>query len=124
MDIGRIQREFADAQQRFSALELRPTTDGNVYAKVALQTGSGTYVLSVRFSDKYPNEMPKVFVDAPTITTSPHRYQTGNICYLHPSMWNPGIHHLTFVIGRAAKWLTKYEIWRVKGEWPGAEIKH
>jgi ubiquitin-protein ligase len=124
MDIGRIQREFAEAQQRFSVLELRPTTDGNVFARAALQTLAGTYVLSVRFPDKYPNEMPKVFVDAPTITASPHRYQTGNICYLHPSMWNPGIHNLTFVIARAAKWLNKYEVWRSKGEWPGAEIKH
>jgi hypothetical protein len=31
---------------------------------------------------------------------------------------------LTFVIGRAAKWLNKYDIWRVRGTWPGAEIKH
>jgi|SRR5688572_18642915 len=124
MDIGRIQREFAEAQRTFSILELRPTTDGNVFARAALQTGASTYVLSVRFPDKYPNEMPKVFVDTPTITTSPHRYQTGNICYLHPSMWNPGVHNLMFVIARAAKWLSKYEVWRVKGEWPGAEIKH
>ena len=29
---------------------------------------------------------------------APHRYQGGHICYLHPSMWNPGAHHLTFVI--------------------------
>jgi hypothetical protein len=43
---------------------------------------------------------------------------------MHPTMWNPGIHHLTFVIGRAAKWLNKYDIWRVRGAWPGAEIKH
>jgi hypothetical protein len=43
---------------------------------------------------------------------------------MHPTMWNPGIHTLTFVIGRAAKWLAKYEVWRVNGEWPGAEIRH
>jgi len=39
-------------------------------------------------------------------------------------MWNPGVHHLSFVIARAAKWLSKYEVWRYKGSWPGAEIKH
>ena len=124
MDITRIQREFSEAQNTFAIVELHPTTDGNVYARAALQTGSGTYVVSIRFPDSYPNEMPRVFVDAPTITTAPHRYQGGHICYLHPSMWNPGAHNLTFVIGRAAKWLTKYEIWRNQGKWPGAEIKH
>jgi hypothetical protein len=66
--------------------------------------------------------MPRVFIDAPTITHAPHRYQGGHICYLHPSMWNPGAHHLTFVIARAAKWLNKYEVWRNNGgtKWPGA----
>jgi ubiquitin-protein ligase len=125
MDISRIQREFAEAQKTFSILELRPTTEGTVYVRAALQTGaSKTYVLSIRFPEAYPNEMPRVYIDAPVINTSPHRYNGGNICYLHPSMWNPGIHNLTFVIGRAAKWLNKYEVWRARGEWPGAEIRH
>jgi ubiquitin-protein ligase len=124
MDSARIQREFSEAQKTFSVLELRPTAEGTVYARTALQTGAGTYVLSIRFPNAYPNEMPRVYIDAPVITSSPHRYQGGHICYLHPSMWNPGIHHLTFVIGRAAKWLSKYEVWRVRGAWPGAEIRH
>jgi ubiquitin-protein ligase len=125
MDTNRIQREFAEAQRTFALVELRPTNDGRVYARTALQTVNGKhYVLSIRFPDSYPNEMPRIFVDAPTITNAPHRYNAGNICYLHPSMWNPGAHHLTFVIGRAAKWLNKYEIWRTQGYWPGAEIKH
>ena len=126
MDINRIQREFSEAQQRFALVELRPTTDGNVYARTALQTVNGkNYVLSIKFLDSYPNEMPRVFVDAPAITVAPHRYQGGHICYLHPTMWNPGAHHLTFVIARAAKWLNKYEVWRNNGgTWPGAEIKH
>lgn len=125
MNIGRIQNEFAEAQRTFAYVELHPTQEGNVYTRVALQTAAGTYILSIKFPDSYPNEMPRVFVDAPAITKAPHRYQTGNICYMHPSMWNPGIHNLTFVIARAAKWLNKYEIWRNNGgEWPGAEIKH
>lgn len=124
MDINRIQREFSEAQRTFAYLEMHPTTDGKVYARTALQTISGMYVLSIRFPETYPNEMPRVFVDAPTITNAPHRYNAGNICYLHPSMWNPGAHNLTFVIGRAAKWLSKYEVWRSRGKWPGAEIKH
>ena len=124
MDINRIQREFSEAQKTFAYVELHPTADGKVYARTALQTAGGTYVLSIRFPESYPNEMPRVFVDTPPITNAPHRYQGGHICYLHPSMWNPGTHHLTFVIGRAAKWLNKYEIWRYRGTWPGAEIRH
>ena len=124
MDVKRIQREFSDAQNYFAYLELHPTTAGKVYARTALQTSEGLYVLSIRFPDSYPNEMPRIFIDAPAITTSPHRYEAGNICYLHPSMWNPGLHDLTFVIKRAAKWLSKYEVWRQRGRWPGASIKH
>jgi ubiquitin-protein ligase len=124
MDLSRINREFAEAQRTFAYVELHPTTDGKVYAKTALQTVSGMYVLSIRFPDTYPNEMPRVFIDAPAVTNAPHRYNSGSICYLHPSMWNPGMHNLTFVIGRAAKWLSKYEVWRSRGKWPGAEIKH
>jgi len=127
MDMARIQREFADAQRTFALVELRPTTDGKVYARTALQTTAGhNYVLSIKFPDTYPYEMPRVFIDAPAITYAPHRYQAGNICYLHPTMWNPGVHNLTFVIGRAAKWLNKLEVWRNNGgtSWPGAEIRH
>jgi ubiquitin-protein ligase len=124
MDIARIQREFVEAQKHFIYLELHPTADGRVFAKTALQAANAMYVLSIKFPDSYPNEMPRVFVDAPAITVAPHRYNAGNICYMHPTMWNPGIHNLAFVIGRAAKWLTKYDIWREHGTWPGVQIRH
>jgi ubiquitin-protein ligase len=124
MDLTRIRLEFSEAQRTFAYVELHPTSDGKVYSKTALQTGNQMYVLSIRFPDSYPNEMPRVYVDAPSLVTSPHKYQSGNICYLHPSMWNPGIHNLSFVIARSAKWLNKYEIWRRNGKWPGAEIRH
>ncbi len=125
MDFNRIQREYSEAQRLFQYLELHPTTDGRVYAKTALQTARQTYVLSVRFPDNYPNEMPKVSVDAPAILYAPHRYQNGTICFLHPSMWNPGVHNLSFVIARSAKWLNKFEVWKQNGgRWPGAEIRH
>jgi ubiquitin-protein ligase len=124
MNLQRIQQEFSAAEGTFAFVELHPTTDGKVFAKTALQTTASMYILSIKFPDNYPNEMPRVYVDTPVITNAPHRYTQGNICYLHPSMWNPGTHNLTFVIARAAKWLTKYEVWRTRGTWPGAEIKH
>lgn len=130
MDINRIQREFARAQASFQYLELHPTNDGRVFARAALQTvplqdtAKQYYVLSIKFPDHYPIEMPRVYVDAPPLAYAPHRYRDGNICYLHPSMWNPGFHDLSFVLARAAKWLNKYEVWRRKGYWPGKGIAH
>ncbi|HHT9138638.1 MAG TPA: ubiquitin-conjugating enzyme E2 variant [Candidatus Wunengus sp. YC60] len=125
MNISRIQTEFSNAQQHFTNVELYPTTDGKVYVKVVLQpTPLQFYVVTINFPDNYPNLMPSVYITKPVIELSPHRYNTGNICYLHPTMWNPGIHNLSFVIQRAAKWLSKYEIWKRSRVWPGAEIKH
>jgi ubiquitin-protein ligase len=125
VDISRIQREFVQAQSIFAHVELQPTVDGKVFVRTALQTvNQATYVLSIRFPENYPYEMPRVTVDAPAIAFAPHRYQGGILCYLHPSMWNPGVHHLSFVIARSAKWLNKFEIWKSTGKWPGAEMKH
>ncbi len=125
MDTYRIQNEFNEARKYFENIELYPTTDGKVYVKAALQpTVQQMYIITINFSDNYPNVMPSVFVTRPTIDLSPHRYNTGNICYLHPAMWNPGVHNVLFVIQRAAKWLSKYEVWKRNRNWPGAETKH
>ncbi len=126
MELNRIQSEFAEAQKSFANLEFYPTTDGKAYVKVLFKAGTeAKYVLSIKFPEAYPNEMPKVFIDAPFLdVNAPHRYQNGNICFLHPSMWNPGVHNLKFVIARTAKWLNKYEIWKHEGYWPGAQMIH
>lgn len=124
MNVSRIQAECAEALKSFEYVELHPTPDGKVYAKAALQTPSQMYIVSIRFPETYPNEMPRVTVDAPTIPRAPHLYNNGLICYLHPTMWNPGAHNLAFVIWRTAKWLNKYEVWTRTGRWPGAQIAH
>jgi hypothetical protein len=126
MDKTRIYREFTEAERTFALLELRSTTDGAPFVRIALQTtNKKQYVSSIRFPDSYPNAMPRVYIDAPVISYAPHRYTDGNICYMHHAMWNPGLHNLTFVIGRAAKWLNKYEVWLNNGGvWPGAELQH
>jgi hypothetical protein len=126
MDIDRIRWEFADARRTFALVELHSTIDSKLYARTALQTVNfRQYVLSIWFPNSYPNELARVFIDAPAIRYAPHRWQDGALCYLHPAMWNPGAHNLTFVIARAAKWLNKYEVWSSNGGiWPGAEIRH
>ena len=120
----RIRRDIANAQQQFDYVEGHPTKEGGVIVLVALQTTQHVYTLGIIFPDDYPNSMPKVFVRKPILESSPHRYSNNQICYLHPHMWNPGRHGLTFVIARAAKWLNKYEIYLARGQWPGAEVLH
>ena len=124
MNLSSIQREIANAKDQFDFVEGHPTSQGGVMVLVALQTAQRYYTLEVTFPDEYPNVMPKVSVRTPTLQSSPHRYRYNEICYMHPRMWNPGRHHLTFVIQRTAKWLNKYEVYQVKGRWPGAGIDH
>jgi ubiquitin-protein ligase len=125
LNISRIQLDFLMAKKHFALIELHSTEDQRVFLKAALQTtAQQNYVISINFTDNYPNEMPQVFVKAPLITDSPHRYKAGNICYLHQAVWNPGKHDITFVLARAAKWLNKYEVWKVTRIWPGAERHH
>ena len=124
MNLTRVRQDIASAQQHFDYVESHATSDGKLMALVALQTSRQLYTLSVQFPENYPNGMPAIHVRKPVLASSPHRYTDDKICYLHSSMWNPGRHDLTFAIARAAKWLSKYEVYRAKGHWPGAEIKH
>jgi len=108
MNIQRIWTEIQHATSTFALVEGHPTNTGGVFVKAALQTSAGnTYIVSVEFPD-YPNRMPKVFVTKPALNSNrPHRYNDDSVCYLHPNMWNPGLHDLTFVLTRIAKWLNK-----------------
>lgn len=124
MNLSRIQRDIANAQRQFDYVESHPTSSGGLMAMVALQTTRRYYTLAVTFPDAYPNSMPEVFVRKPILENSPHRYPDNQICYMHPRMWNPGRHDLTYVIQRAAKWLSKYEVYLIRGRWPGAGIHH
>jgi hypothetical protein len=126
MDIQRIRLEVIQATRTFALVEASPTSDGGICVKAGLQTSVGNaYVVTVYFPN-YPSQMPKVFITAPAVKAggTGHQYTDGKICYLHPNMWNPGLHDLTFVLARTAKWLNKYEVWHQRGIWPGAEMKH
>jgi hypothetical protein len=125
MDIYRIRTEVVNALKTFALVEAYPTNDGGIFVKTALQTSIGNAYFASIYFPNYPNQMPKVFITKPTVLTGTgHQYPDGHICYLHPNMWNPGRHDLTFVLARTAKWLNKYEVWRKSNRWPGAEHKH
>jgi hypothetical protein len=125
MEAQRILEEIARASRHFALVEAHRTSDGGIVVKAGLQTTlGGFYVATVTLVD-YPSQMPAVFLPAPILAPDcPHRYANGHICYLHPSKWNPGFHDLTFVLGRTAKWLNKYEVWRRTRKWPGAQAPH
>lgn len=124
MNLVRVHLEIAAAKRYFDFVEGHPTGEGGVNVLVALETRRDIYTLNVSFPESYPYAMPEVHVRRPALQQSPHRYMNNRICYLHPRMWNPGRHDLTFVIQRAAKWLAKYEVYRQTGNWPGAGIDH
>ena len=124
MDIARIRSEVAQAALYFAYVEAHPTTGGGVFVKAAFQTSaSKTYIAEVQF-DGYPSRAPQVSIVRPVLGSSPHQYNNNTICYIHPNMWNPGRHNLTFVLQRTAKWLNKYDVYQHTRTWPGAEIQH
>lgn len=126
MDVVRIRCEIIDAKRDFEYVESHYDPQGNPYVLLALQTSTNRiYTLSIFFPDAYPHSMPSVYVRKPALRSDTyHMFKEGNICYQHSSTWNPGRHDLTHVIGRAAKWLNKYEVWLRTGRWPGKEIRH
>ena len=124
MSLKRIWRDIRKAQEYFDYVEAHLTENGGLMALVALQTSRRVYVLEVTFLDPYPNTIPRVYVRKPDLKDSPHQFKNNQICYLHPSFWNPGRHDLRFVIARASKWLAKYEVYRENKCWPGAGIDH
>lgn len=125
MNFERLKVDFANAAEQFAMVELRRRLDTSLFVKAALQTSAGNlYTVSIDLQE-YPSRMPSVTIDRPSLDYgTPHRYKDGRICYLHPKLWNPGIHNIRFVIFRIAKWLNKYEVWRHKSAWPGEEILH
>lgn len=120
----RISDEITSAQRYFDYVENHSSDSDGMMVLVALQTNMRIYTLEISFPQSYPNIMPSVRVRKPTLSSTKHVYLNGRICYLHPHMWNPGRHDLTFVIQRAAKWLAKYEVFQKTGKWPGASLEH
>lgn len=124
MNVQRVQLDIQQAMGQFPNIETYPTSSGGIYIKVLLQTSVGQmYVISVSFVD-YPAEMPRVTVVTPAVTHGKHMYTSGNICYMHPSVWNPAKHDLTFALAQTAVWLNKHEIYKLKGIWPGPGMAH
>ncbi|MDE2833726.1 MAG: hypothetical protein OXM02_04315 [Bacteroidota bacterium] len=124
MSLTRIHQELTRAQQYFDYVEGYPTPAGGVMVKFAVETSRRVYILEASFPDAYPYAVPSVYVRRPVLQPSPHRYDDARICFIHPRMWNPGRHDLTFVIKKTAKWLAKYEVYQVTRNWPGVSIEH
>lgn len=124
MNVQRIRIEIQQTMQHFPNVETYATADGGIYIKAALQTSVGqAYVLAVTFVG-YPSEMPKVTVITPAVTHVKHMFTAGNICYMHPNMWNPARHDLKFVLAQAAVWLNKHEVYKRTSRWPGPGLAH
>ena len=67
MNLARIRRDIAAAQQYFDYVEDRATAAGSLMALIALQTSRRVYTLGVTFPESYPNAMPEVEVRKPAL---------------------------------------------------------
>ena len=124
MDLQRIRRDIQYALEHFPNIETQTSLNGEISLKAALQTSAGQiYVVSMTFAG-YPSQLPKIMVIVPKVQHSMHMYNSGHICYMHPTMWNPGKHDVKFVLAQAAVWLNKNEVYKVRGVWPGPHLKH
>jgi hypothetical protein len=123
MDLQRVRQDIRVAAEHFGYLEAVPDGSGGLYAKAALQANSQLYILSITFLD-YPTRMPTVNVLKPAISHNKHRYQAGNLCYMHPNFWNPGRHDLKYVLAQVAVWLNKHEVYLRTRSWPGPGLAH
>lgn len=125
MDVQRLASEMVALKGQFPQVELRSGPDRTLHVKFALQTTASRVFVGRIELERFPVQAPLVFIDAPQIAPrAPHRYNSGSLCLMHPSFWNPGCHDLVFVMSRTAKWLNKYDVWCAKGTWPGRGLDH
>lgn len=120
MNIDRIKDDMEAAIQQFP--QFKPFLKGGIYSLIGfLQTNSNNvYKCQIIVPRSYPNSPPKAFTIQPTkIPFGPHMWRDGQLCLFKNERWNPGKHDLEFIIARVAKWLNKYEVWKVKKIWPG-----
>ena len=124
MDLQRIRWDILQAAGQFPNIETHTTLGGDIYIKALLQTSVGQlYVISIHFTG-YPFDLPRVAVVSPTVKHNQHMYTNGNICYMHPSLWNPAKHDLIYVLAQSSVWLNKHEVYKQKGVWPGPGLPH
>jgi hypothetical protein len=124
MNLQRVQTDIWQAAEHFPNIESYTTTEGGLYIKAALQTSTGQpYIIMVTFVG-YPSAMPKVMVITPAVKHGMHMYNTGHICYMHPSVWNPARHDLKYVLGQTAVWLNKHQVYLATSRWPGPSLSH
>ena len=91
------------------------------------------YEVRLNYPSDYPYSPPEPFclrrlttpIKLPksrSLEQSPHRYGTGKLCVLNPSVdWFADRCHLGTVIGFTGRWFLAYEYWAMTGRWPGRQ---
>lgn len=90
-----------------------------------VKTADGNfYYTRIDIPKTYPYEMPSVSLPQITVESDcPHRYINGKLCVMKPEQWSSAF-SLAFMVGKAAIWLNKYDVWKRVGSWPGTEQQH
>ena len=120
----RMEVEREKLADRFPAFEFVRHGDRVSAVRGPLATSyGGRYVVSVAIPERYPYEMPAVFLPEHEIDPAVHhRYREGDLCLMKPEQWSRNL-SLAYLVARAAVWLNKYDAWQRQGKqrWPGNE---
>lgn len=87
--------------------------------------GCDPYELKISYKR---GSVPAVFITNPAIEpkTEYHMYKEGNLCLYdwREMPWRASMKMHQTIIPWTAEWLVFYELWRLTGEWLGAESAH
>jgi ubiquitin-protein ligase len=121
---NRIHVEQQKLAERFPSVKLYRADDGEISARGVLRTNVGeVYGFQILLPRDYPHSIPTIFPIGWDASSCPHSYVAGNLCIMRPEQWRP-FYSLALVVAKTALWLNKFDVFRVRGYWPGNEQQH
>jgi len=113
----RIAAELDELEKAGETSQMTITSEKEVAIQIR-RPKEGDHAITILLPHNYPNSCPRVYVDF-LDPEAPHRFRDGALCIFGVlSSWNPGKHTACDALANARRWLTRYEVWRAKGEWP------
>lgn len=119
---GRLAEEQRILRERFPGFSLA-AGGGDLFgtAKGSLTTFANiSYAVRIELPRRYPFAVPEVYPDGWTPRDNPHMFGNNRICIMRSGQWVDYM-SVAFAVTKVALWLNKYEVWREKRVWPGAE---
>ncbi len=115
---NRFNKERNELQQKGIHPKITISDKKEVEMRFHETIGEEKITIMIVLPHGYPNVAPKVYA-SPIVINTPHRWQDGSLCIFGAiANWNPGKHNIASVLTLARKWLSNYNKWLEKGNWP------